>query len=365
MSERILIVDDEASIRGALNELLSGEDYVCRMAPNGSEALEMLKQRAPDMLITDIRMPVMDGVELLREAKKIDPNMSVILITAVIDIDTAVDALKVGASDYITKPFNLRDVLERVRHALQRRKMLLTKLHYQKELEMQVEERSVQLRRALLDLETNQKFTLEALVAALDAREHETQAHSFRVREYALTLGRLMQLSKDRLLELGNGALLHDVGKIGISDTILLKKGPLTEGEWKEMRRHPGIGFQILSGIHFLEKASDIVLTHQEKFDGTGYPKGLKGEEIPLEARIFAVADALDAITSDRPYRAAADFPTAREEIVKSSNSHFDPSVVEAYVQVSDTEWADIRDKVNQSTHDLVHTLSKENRNRR
>lgn len=357
MPDKILIVDDEPSIRDALYELLSGENYECKTAGDGSEALELVKIDPPDLIITDIRMPVMDGVALLQHAKQHDPNLAVILITAVIDIDTAVRALKTGASDYITKPFNLQDVLNRVSHAIEKRNMLLSKLRYQSELEMKVEQRTTQLRKAFTEIETNHKFTLEALVAALDAREHETQAHSFRVREYALTLGRLMGLEQEPMGELGRGALLHDVGKIGISDAILLKPGPLTEAEWVEMRKHPTIGHQILSGIKFLEKAAEIVLAHQEKYNGTGYPRGLKGDEIPLEARIFGVADALDAITSDRPYRAAADFATARAEIVKCRATQFDPAVVDAFLKISDAEWVEIRDRVNQSTRDLVQPL--------
>jgi response regulator RpfG family c-di-GMP phosphodiesterase len=357
MRERIFIVDDEASIRGALLELLSSEDYLCEAISNGLEALERIKAVPPDLVITDIRMPGLDGVELLQRVRQQDPNIAFILITAVVDIDTAVRALKIGAYDYITKPFMLQDVLDRIQHALQKRQLLMSRLRYQRELELKVEERAAQLRKAFVEIETNHKVTLEALVAALDAREHETQSHSFRVREYALTLGRALNLSEDRMVDLGQGSLLHDVGKIGITDTILLKPGKLTEADWVEMRKHPTIGYQILSGINFLDKAAAIVLAHQERYDGTGYPKGLRGEEIPLEARIFAVADALDAITSNRPYRQAADFPTARAEIVHCCGTYFDPQVVEAFLKIPDTEWMAIRDKVNAASQDLVQEM--------
>ncbi len=358
MNQKILIVDDEAPIRGVLEELLSGENYECRTASNAYEALDQLQEFKPDLLISDIRMPVMDGVQLLNKAREVSPDIAVVMITAVMEIDIAVSILKQGASDYITKPFNLQDVVERVRSALQKRSEALAKKRYQDELEAQVKQRTEQLRLAFSEIEIHRNFTLEALVTALDAREHETQAHSLRVRDYSLALGQALGLDEESMDALGEGALLHDVGKIGISDTILLKKGPLTSDEWLEMQKHPEIGHQILSGINFLKRTViNIVLTHHEKFDGSGYPGKMGGVNIPLESRIFSVADALDAITSDRPYRAAKGYRDASQEIVRCQGKHFDPQVVEAFLTIQEDQWKEIRAKADRTKTEVGRSL--------
>jgi len=358
MPEKILIVDDEAPIRGVLEELLLSESYNCCTAANAYEALDQLAEFKPDLLISDIRMPVMDGVQLLQKAREMYPDIAVIMITAVMEIDTAVSILKQGASDYITKPFNLLDVVQRVRSALLKHSEMLAKKQYHDELEKQVKQGTEQLRQAFTEIEIHRNFTLEALVVALDAREHETQAHSLRVRDYSLALGKALELNEDRMTDLSQGALLHDVGKIGISDTILLKKGPLTPDEWLEMQRHPEIGHQILSGINFLKNAViKIVFTHHEKYSGSGYPGKLAGETIPIESRIFAVADALDAITSDRPYRAAKGFPEASKEIVRCQETHFDPMVVQAFLKIHEAEWKDIRAQADSTKTEVGSSL--------
>ncbi|MFQ5901354.1 MAG: HD-GYP domain-containing protein [Thermodesulfobacteriota bacterium] len=200
---------------------------------------------------------------------------------------------------------------------------------------------------SLKEIEETYEATLIALVSAIDAREHEVQAHSQRVREYTLTLAKRMGINGDKLKDISRGALLHDIGKIGISDNILLKPARLTEDEWTEMRKHPYMGYKILEGIKFLEEAAEIVYTHQERYDGQGYPRGLKGEDIPLGARLFVVSDTLDAMTSDRPYRKGLSFETAREEIIRCSGTQFDPKVVEIFLSISKEEWLNIRDRIN------------------
>jgi putative nucleotidyltransferase with HDIG domain len=199
----------------------------------------------------------------------------------------------------------------------------------------------------LNDVEESYKITLEALVTALDAREHETQAHSQRVREYTLTLAKQLGLKHDDLIQTGRGALLHDVGKIGVPDSILLKPGRLTAEEWTEMMKHPQLGFKILRKIRFLAPAAELVLTHQERWDGKGYPNELAGRDIPLGSRIFAVADTMDAMTSDRPYRKALTFEAAVEEVRRCSGTQFDPYVVEAFLSVPGESWKVIQDTVN------------------
>ncbi len=226
------------------------------------------------------------------------------------------------------------DELDRIQHQ---------SLIYAKEL-------SVSLR----EIEGTYETTLIALVSALDAREHEVQSHSQRVREYTLTLARKTGLEGHDLKDISRGALLHDVGKIGITDNILLKPAKLTEEEWLEMRKHPHIGYKILEGIKFLEGAAAIVYSHQECYDGSGYPRGLKGEEIPLGARLFAVADTLDAMTSDRPYRKALTMEAAREEILRCSGTQFDSQVAEVFLSTPKKEWLDIRDRVNNRVTDNI-----------
>jgi len=210
-----------------------------------------------------------------------------------------------------------------------------------------VEERTLELNGALREVEESYRFTLEALAAALDAREHETQAHSQRVREYASALAERLGLQGEELIHVGRGALLHDVGKIGVPDSILLKPAKLTPQEWIQMKRHPQVGHEILRVIKFLEPAAEIVLTHQERWDGAGYPSGLRGTEIPLGARIFGVVDTLDAMTSDRPYRKALSFEAAWEEVRRCSGSQFDPRVAEAFLSIEPGIWKGIHDLVN------------------
>jgi len=286
-------------------------------------------------------------MEFLSLVKEEDPETAFIMITGLMDINTAIDSLRIGACDFITKPFELPAIRRAVDRALERRRLLIENRFYREELERQVRERTLELNEALHDVEESYKITLEALVSALDAREHETHAHSQRVREYTLTLAQDLSLRHEELIQAGRGALLHDVGKIGVRDSILLKPGKLSEEEWVEMRKHPQIGYNILQSIEFLSPAAEIVLCHQERWDGKGYPNGLAGPDIPLGARIFAVVDTLDAMTSNRPYRKALSFETAWNEIRECSGTQFDPRVAEAFLAVPLESWISIHDSVN------------------
>lgn len=212
----------------------------------------------------------------------------------------------------------------------------------------------MEIKRQAQELRESYETTLFALVAALDAREHEVQAHSQRVSMYTVTLAREIGIEGEELDDIRRGALLHDIGKIGISDSILLKPGKLTEEEWKEMKKHPYIGYKILEGIKFLEGAAEIVYAHHERFDGTGYPRGLKGEEIPIGARLFAVSDILDAMTSDRPYRKALPFDAARDEIVRCSGTQFDPEVVGVFLKIPKDRWLTIKEGIDREYGERV-----------
>jgi putative nucleotidyltransferase with HDIG domain len=344
--QRILIVDDEPMIRNILKTVVEAEGFKSDMAQNGKEALGCLQETRYHMVLTDMRMPVMDGLSLLQHVKSNYEDTPVIMITAVADANSAIDALSSGACDYVIKPFNVSDLRNKILGALERRKLILENKQYQSFLELRVQEQTADLRNALNSLENTYSYTLEALITALDAREHETQRHSKRVSEYTLIIARELDVPEREIVDIDRGSLLHDIGKIGVSDNILLKPAKLTEEEWVEIRKHPGIGYQILKGIDFLEEAAKLVLQHHEKFDGTGYPQGLVGEDILLGARIFAVVDTFDAMTSDRPYRKALSYQIAREEIVRFSGRQFDPRIVQIFLSIPEEKWLKTRASV-------------------
>jgi cyclic di-GMP phosphodiesterase len=257
-----------------------------------------------------------------------------------------VRALSTGAYDYVTKPFNLLELTSKIDNALHRRRLVAENRQYQFHLERKVEDQTAELRKVLGTISNAYSHTLEALINALDARERETQRHSKRVSEYTMLMARQLNIPAAEFIEVERGALLHDIGKIGISDAILLKPAKLTEEEWGEVRKHPEIGFQILRGIDFLNEAARMVLQHQERFDGTGYPQRLAGKEILLGARIFAVVDTFDAMTSDRPYRKALGYQTAREEIMRCSGTQFDPDIVECFVEIPEQTWLETKQRL-------------------
>src|SRR5713226_512315 len=343
LTSRILIVDDEAPIRALLGEHLQLVGYQVSLAANGVAALKLLAGSEFDLVLTDVRMPGMNGLELLAEIVRTRPEVGVLMLTACEDLTLAVNAMRIGALDHILKPFRLSEITVSVQEALERRRNQLEQTQRMQLLEETVNERTVELRRMLDRLHDASEITLEALVAALDAREHETKAHSKRVSEYTLYLAREMSVDATQLDIIRRGAMLHDIGKIGISDTILLKPGKLTEAEWVDMQKHPQIGYWILDGIEALKPASDVVLAHHEKYDGTGYPRKLHADQIPLGARIFSVTDCLDVMTSDRPYRNALTYEEARTEIAQFSGTQFDPDVVKYFLQVPLSVWTEIR----------------------
>ncbi|MBI3995795.1 MAG: response regulator [Nitrospirae bacterium] len=337
--EKILIVDDEPNIRTILSRHLCKIGHSCTIAENSQRAMDLLELEPHALVITDIRMPGRDGVWLLQALKAKWPDTAVLMITALDDSQIAINCLKLGAYDYLIKPLHLEEVTLATQSALEKRRLVIENKHYQEELEAKVVERTAKLRDALAELELSYDNTLEALIAALDAREHETGNHSKRVAQYTVLLSESLAVPDMDRLEIYRGAFLHDIGKIGVSDIILLKPGKLSPEEWEEMRRHPLIGYNILKQVGFLGDAVKTVFSHHERFDGKGYPKRLRGEEIPVGARIFSVADAFDTMTTDRPYRRALTYPEARDEILRCSGSQFDPRVVEAFLKMSEHDW--------------------------
>jgi len=341
---RILIVDDDESVRDVISVLLKEEGYDCVTASGADMAMDIASQEDTPLVISDMKMPGKDGLWLLEAFRDKHPDTSVIMLTGYGDTESAVDCLRRGAVDYLLKPPRLTDLVRSIERALAKRRVEMAKKRYQKKLERKVRDRTSDLRNALKDIATTYQNTLLALVSALDAREHETSDHSQRVVEYTTAIATRLGIKGPELEEIGRGALLHDIGKIGVPDAVLLKPGKLTPEEWVEMRKHPDIGFNMIQAIPFLSTPSEIVLSHQERFDGQGYPRKLGGREVHIGARIFMVADTLDAMTSDRPYRQGTTFNNAIQEIGRCAGTQFDPEVVRAFLDIGEENLIRIRD---------------------
>jgi response regulator RpfG family c-di-GMP phosphodiesterase len=337
-SPRILIVDDEVEITEILADLLS-EDYECLKAGSAEQALGLLRENEFQLVISDITMPGMSGLDMIPHVKELSPQTVVVMISGMQTVESAIGALRLGAFDYLMKPFDLRQVEAVVKRALEHYDLVVAKQRYENHLEELVEQRTAELDRALNSLEGAYRSTLKALTAALETRDSETHGHSERVVSYSLRLGREYGLSADQMKSLEFGSLLHDIGKIGVPDSILRKPGKLDEEEWVRMREHPLHGQQILRGIEFLQGAARVVAQHHEKWDGTGYPLGLSRDDIDICARIFAVADAFDAITSDRVYRRGKSYEAAAQELDDWAGRQFDPKIVEAFHRVPKEDW--------------------------
>ncbi len=350
---RILIVDDEVSVREILADGLDVFGFDTVTAGSAAAALEIFRNEQVDLVLSDIEMPEMNGIQLLKQLKAGDREIDVVMVTGVVDTETAVNAIRDGASDYVTKPFNLEEVKIVVQRTLEKRRLIRENRAYQAGLEQLVDERTAALRetteeveRLYEELQESYESTLQAMVTALDIRDNETQGHSLRVVQYAIRIAESMKIEEPELGWIRRGALLHDIGKIGVPDAILRKPGKLNDDEWIEMRKHPEYGYEMLRHIRFLAPALDIVLSHQERYDGSGYPRGLKGKNIPMGARIFAVVDCFDAMTSDRPYRAGLTIKAARDEIRRFSGIQFDPDVAGSFLEVPEDILREIRELV-------------------
>jgi putative nucleotidyltransferase with HDIG domain len=351
----ILVVDDEETIREIVSSMLNGAHFQTRQAANGVEALALLESGEEyDLVLSDLMMPEMDGTTLLEKAKERYPDLPIIMVTAVHDIQAALMALRNGAYDYLLKPFEREQLLATVKRALEKRRLQRENDNYRTNLEalvaartQQLNARTQQLNTALSDLKRSYDITLEALGDALDLKDAETFGHTRRVTAYTIAIARKMGLPQEEVDVIARGAFLHDIGKMAIKDEILGKPGKLTDGEMAVMREHAYLGYKMLSKIPFLADAAEIVHAHQERYDGSGYPRNLKGDQIPLGARIFSIADTLDAMTMDRPYRRAQTFAAARKEIELWSGRQFDPEIVKVYLEMSDDIWEGLRDDIN------------------
>ena len=339
---RVLIVDDDLALRTILSVMLTQSAFVCRTAASGEEALRLLENQPTDVVISDLRMPGISGMDLLVEVRKRYPHLAFLMVTGEDETRVGVRAMQLGADDYLLKPFDADVALGSLYRALQKKKLEREVQDYRLHLEEMVSERTQQLRTALQQTERSYEDTLEALGAAIDLRDSPTAGHSRRVFLYSMELAKSIGGLEQEIRSIAMGAWLHDIGKLATPDRVLLKPGPLTDSEWEIMRRHARIGYDLVKSISFLAGAAEIVLTHHERFDGSGYPQKMKGDEIPFGARIFAVADTLDAMTSDRPYRAALPLQAAQEVIERGSGTLFDPLVAAAFLRVPGETWETI-----------------------
>lgn len=325
--ERILIVDDEEAIRRLLRHKLSSEGYQCGEAGNAKQALEELKSKPAALVILDIKMPGKSGIQLIPEIRARYTDTAVVMATAITDISTAVECMKQGAYDYVTKPLNLDEVALSVDRALEKRRLELENREYQQHLEQKVEEQAKRIRAALLN-------AITALANALEAKDVYTSGHSQRVAETSVAIARELALPHDRIERIRLAGLIHDIGKIGVRESVLNKPGKLTDDESQHIRQHSVIGEHILAPVVGDEEILKTVRHHHERYDGSGYPDGLRGEQIPLGARILAVADTFDAMTSGRPYRQAMSADAACAEIKRCAGTQFDSEVADAFLRL-------------------------------
>lgn len=342
---RVLIVDDEASVRKVMAAVLAQLGLPCETAASGEEALRILETHRIDAVISDLQMPGMSGMELLAKVRKSYPQIVFLVVTGVDDIRIGIQAMRQGADDYLVKPLQVdaNIVLASLARALHVKRLEQEVEDYRHHLEEIVAEQTQQLREALRQIERSYDHTLEVLGAAIDLRDSPTAGHSRRVFLYSIEIAKAMGGLEKQMRNIAMGAWLHDIGKLAISDAILLKPGPLTDEEREIMQRHVQIGYDLVKGIPFLADAAEIIFAHHERCDGSGYPRGLKTEEIPVGARIFAVADTFDAMTSDRPYRRALPFETSREVIARGAGKQYDSQVATIFLSIPDEAWKVIR----------------------
>ena len=321
MTSTILIVDDDPAGRQTLESILDEQGYQLEFAENGAQALQMIRKILPDVILLDVMMPGMDGFEVCRQVRS-DPAIAeipIIMLTALDDRRSFLNGLESGADDYLTKPYD--------RHELRARLLGITRLNRYRKLQ---DDRTI-IEQAHSQLLSAYDATIEGWSRAMDLRDKETEGHTQRVTQLSEKLAKIAGIRQDELIQIRRGSLLHDIGKLGVPDSILLTPNKLTDGEWEVMRKHPQYAYEMIQPIEYLRPALDIPYCHHEKWDGTGYPRGLKGEEIPLSARIFAIVDVWDALTSDRPYRAAWDKQKTLQYINEQSGKHFDPHIVELF----------------------------------
>lgn len=330
---RILVIDDEPEIVAFIRELLTNRGYDVVGLSDSREAVSQFDTFLPDVCILDFRMPYLSGSSVLDSIKKTDATVEVIFLTAQDETSLAVDLMKRGAIDYLLKPVELNQLSLSVGRALEHRRLVLENAAYRERLEKLVLEKTQALNAALASLSDVHSATLDALSKALDFRDQSTSGHSRRVADLTAGAAATMGITDSALVQIEHGALLHDIGKLKIPDSVLWKPAKLDEEEWTIMRRHPEYGYDFLSNIEFLKGAAEIVFSHHEKFDGTGYPRRLRAENIPFGARVFSIVDAVDAMIYKRPYNNPIGFTEAADEVCRCSGMQFDPDLVTPTLQ--------------------------------
>ncbi len=336
----ILIVDDEARNLRLMEALLTPEGYNIAKAANGREALDRVMETSPDVILMDVMMPVMDGFETTRLLKQDAETRSIpiVMVTALQDIHNRIKALEAGADDFLSKPVDKLELRTRIQTLVKVKAYNDQARNYQKELEATIARKTLQLQQTLEALQVASLESIHRLSRAAEFKDEETSAHTQRMSRYSAALARQLGLDARTVERILYAAPMHDVGKLGIPDRILLKAERLNPDEWEIMKQHTIIGGRILGGSHsgFIRLAEVIALTHHERWDGAGYPRGLKGREIPLVGRIAAIADVFDALTSRRAYKEAFSIEKSFKIIRKRSGTHFDPKVVDALFAIKD-----------------------------
>lgn len=325
--QKILIVDDNETIRNLLFELLKREGYECKTAANGWEALNEVRNDSFALVLLDLRLPSKNGIEVLPEILEHDRDIAVIIVTGITDIKIALRTLKLGAYDYMIKPFDIDEAIVNVEKALEKRRLIIQNREYQKNLEKKVIEQTEEIRQVYMG-------AITSLAKALEARDKYTDGHSKRVTDYSLAIAKKLSLLEKDIEKIRLAALLHDIGKIGIKEEILHKNGSLTNEEYTHISEHPNIAVEILKMIIKDEEIIKVIRHHHERFDGKGTPDGLRGDEIPIGSRIIAVGDTYDAMTSNRPYRSFLSHEDAIAELKRCSGTQFDPKIVNSFMGI-------------------------------
>jgi response regulator RpfG family c-di-GMP phosphodiesterase len=335
MPAKVMVVDDLEPLLEFTCEIVEGGGYEVFGTTDIPEAISMFEEFAPDCCVLDYHMPQMLGSELARRFHQLDRSVEVLFLTAEDEASVAVELMKGGAVDYLIKPVNSNRLLAAIARALEHRRLVKENGDYRLHLEAMVAQQTAALNASLRQMERLSAATLMTLGLALDFRDQSTSGHSHRVAANTMSIAKEIGISGDRLLAIEQGAFLHDIGKLKIPDSILLKPGKLTEHEWETMRLHPYHGREFLGQMDFLSDASQLVFTHHEKFNGSGYPQSLKGEAIPIGSRIFCIVDAIDAMTYPRPYNRPISMEKALEEVQRCAGAHFDPEIARIAIDIA------------------------------
>lgn len=337
MGAHILVVDDEDAIRDLFSEWLRVAGHTCVSAGTAAEALTVAERERTDVALLDLRMPGESGVWLARRLRESREDLAIIMATGAQSFDAAREGMRLGVMDYLLKPFSRQELVDAVDRAVKWCEAAARARTERERLEREIESRSDQLSAAFAQVEVTQSGALEALLVAFNSRNPDACAHAKRVAQSAVVLAQSMGVSRTLLDHIERGALLHDIGKVAMPDSLIHKAGKLSPEELAVIRTHPQVGHDILMAVPFLQPAAGIVLASHEWVDGSGYPLGLKGDEIPLGARITSVADAFDALTRKRIYRDSVPLERAHAELVRFAGRQFDADVVRAWVRLTET----------------------------